>query len=664
MGNFGSVPADATSTTAIERATSGNVHPLVKQSLRSVYKHNDPSSAGSSSSSAATSQSTSPDSVMYYPCQAPIYLNWYIEACRAFGGVTGLSDDRDSNDPNGSDWFQHECENVARTIHRAFHRKGQRRFTHHGIFYAVLVTKNERKQFSSHMKAMELLQFLRLPDVLVPETAMIQFLGVRIACIRMAHLHQPVTQVSAGSHSALSWTSRHASVVKLVVGKVLRLRNDTPLVLYETGDGRLVVVEASTLLPELCLPESASGLSSMPMRVEYLIGRDLGAMMSCSGLLTTTAQAPRFGVKDEASPIPTESYLSLVIGSAAGTKRRGPATPTLHALRTLQVIGSTDLGDAVSVGGVAIANLPVSSFEAHRPAACTENALLTSHLLLSVIPALLTVMDSLPEDMGAAEFVQLLHLAGMNVHLLAILYTALSQSKLATMNDAKSRVAVEMVSRACKQWLLKRLEANPDRFEDLSLEIFRGFHDDAFFAEQIQPLLLELFGEGHRLRGQKAQSRVPPGEGEDDPRQLFMFPKCGDAPFKRVYERLQELTGVAVAQGVVKSLRPVVRLARRNFSLGVSDETAICAIAAKRVDGIAGAALFASASWWANNPTRLAKIVEQLHHRVAAAQHHQSEGNMVTHLFFTELQFALGRLVLFRMQRPWFETSEHSEVES
>lgn len=608
--------------------------------------------------------------------EAPSFVRFFVDACRSFGAVTGLTDDRDSNRLKSHEWFETACTAIAPTIHRLFHRKGQRSFVHNNILFCVLLSKEELRQFRSHMKGAELVQFLRVADVIVPECAMLQFLGLRIACIRLMHLHKPVHPADAcesGENSA--WSSRHATTTKLILSKVLRLATDPAVVFYESGDGRLVLLDASLLLPEHnTLHTAIADAAGATVRAEYLIGRDLGSMTVTPPSMVYSVSAPLLDSNSCASPSQQHqrfvgcaavSYLSLVASSTCGRKRATPV-PTLNALIALQTPVTVCLSDALTVASVAVPVVPVLHYRYHVSIATTPYAH-TTHMIRGVLPSLAKILDDLPEDMGASEFVSLLHLAGVNISFLGQLYRVLVTSTecesvsaasargyqsdaLNAQVTARQRVALEMICRAAKHWLLDRMAQEAADYERPVLELLRGIGDPSFFEAEMTPVLLRLFGD---VRHHLTKIRI--------------FPAYSEISFRLFFERIQELTGLCVEHGRLKSVSPVVRIARRNFTLSSSDELSVCNVAAKRVDGFAGASLFAAASWWANNPNRLAKIVEQLHHRVAAAQQAAStsaEAALTTHMFLTELQFMLSRMVLFRLSTPHPSDSVQADAES
>ena len=547
----------------------------------------------------------------YFTHKSPPCLRHYVECCAAHSAVV-FPDIRD---------FEDECKANAAIIHMHCIRKGMTRFVHRGIYYAVM-HGTEGKLFQQHMKSLRYIRFLAIPGVVVPDTAVLSILGIRVACIQLLHLFRPVTTPA---------NSRHASVVRTILSKSLRIPSDPAVIFYEGGNGTLIVVDATAMLPQACILPSRD-YHWHCFQPELLIGRDLGELSLSSAQLappTDTSNNIAFDSPQQRQmpqPSPSaSSYLALVIAAAGGKKRQQTMVPTLQALIAISpppVVYHFD--ERLMVTSSPVAQPELSIVEVKHDARFSANLPLTEYLFTHIVPSFATVLDTLPQEAPHDQFLEALHAAGLGVHLLGAVWMYTSKTRPV----GRVRVATEMVSRSAKRWLQQSLMVTDASgsvdVEAVVLALIRGLADQQFIVQELHPLIAVMFGSFVTSAG--------------------IAPTGADLPFKVLLERTQQLTGVKISLGKLESVHPICRSVQRSFVLNLADESAVCSAAMKRTDGFAGASIFSAASSWSKNARRVQKIVDQLHQRVAAVKT-PTEGSAATHMFLTLLQIKLTELL-------------------
>lgn len=499
-----------------------------------------------------------------------------------------------------ADAFEKNVTVMAKTAREHFVNTHQRQFSRNGIFYYVLEDEVQVKRVQAHMRGIEAIAFLALPCVTTPMTALVHVLGVSVACVSMFHLQQLVPATSS---------SMHAAVVRTCVAKALRIKDEPSMVMYDGGDGTLVIVDASSLLPVLCMPGTATK-HVQQMRPEVAVGRDCAWPPAAGGSLQFSANTARLPF----------SVLHDVVSNATAKKRHS-SVQFLHAV--LAVGSHVAVDDRVKTVGT-VTSVPSLSTTVTQYPTFADSDGVTQFILSYVLPNAAEALATVADTLSGFELRGFLHMAGVGMHMLGALWPHLD-----AVGASRQRIAVEMIARSGKHWLNARISRPDTPVDATALELFRGIHDARFVEAQLLPIVAQRFG--------------------------VLSPPIGmqHLPFRMLHDRLQELTGITVNQGVVVDIRPRVRMARVAFEVTTSDEHALSTVGVRRDDGMASAIIVAAVGHHAKVSNRLGKMIAQLRSRQL--------DNTILQLFVACMELTLVSIKLHTKQvQSATEPLEHS----
>mgnify|MGYP001584573671 CR=1 FL=1 len=617
----------------------------------------------------------------YFPFPKPAFASAYVDHCVAHRGVMSLSQSFVAEDD-----FRRLCQAVAPVVHRSHLMSGRPCASHRGVFFFILSTAREAKTFQQHLKGLETIAFLRLPGLVTPPAALVSYLGLQIACMATAKLQSPVSLGPGGS--------RHVDVSRIILMKVLRLRSEPSIMLYEGGDGTLVVVDASCLLPALCLPAAGTrpGTAKMvhAVRPEIFIMRDVNWAPAAAASFDAMTEPPPGSAN---LPTMRHSFLSLVVNAASTAKLRKPHVPTLNAMLPLLSPQEEVLSDRLAAAALP-PTLPVpyinqpAQFNAPYSASLLGSALGHNIALTQAVvgPALRVAVELLetsipPQDaaadvtgsaplVGCDAVARILRECGIGLHMLGLVWASLSPHAIA----ARQLVASEIMSRAAKEWLRRRLLVacvtatsvhgdanNPSAAIHVSSEaiagvtqtataealaLFRGLPSPEFIDAELMPIALAKYG-------------IQPASDAPSQPSYFLPPITHrDVVFRLTFDRAQALTGVTIAGGHIRAVAPCVRVARVWHQLTHAQEGAISATALRRDDVLAAAVVVAAAAVHAELPARLGKLAVQLRSRApASAEARAGAGGgqqaALALLFIGALDMTLASVLVHGNVRQW-----------
>ena len=534
--------------------------------------------------------------------------------------------------------FASTCEQATLDMHTRYVRSGKKSGVYSGIYVYVPSSVQEEKVFVAHMKGLEAVDALRLPGVRVPRTAKVFFLGLTVACIELVSLHSVATFpssvfASVAEEPLSSQASAHAKVVSIMISKALRLLSEPAILMFESGGGSLVVVDACGLLPALTLaPTPIKPWHAA--RYESILGYDFpkGVASGLQGGLIAPTQSKG---RHEEFPM-----LHAVLNAALHyPKRKHTQLSNLHLLVVGKSLGSSHhCDDAFVCTTQPVTGGSCKSFGFQIPPSTDANKFLTAVAIKGMTGVLCDAFDaecgnpidakviSSTSNLGSfvdkrtipqESFVTLMKKCGLGICMLGHLWVAFRSKSGDNGRALRCHVATEILARAVKRILHAKLASllspksakgadevpvSHQTIIEVVMAVLRGVAEESFRDTQLLPLVQSMFF-------------ATVGGGDKG----VLVPVVGkDVSLHLVLGRVEELVGVVMSEGALQSIRPFCRVAKTGefpLQLSAAEELKLCTVASKREDGMAGASTVVAVSFHRGNCQRMWTVLEQLRGR-------------------------------------------------